>query len=213
MEANERNWYALKVFYNKVFEMEDLLGGRGIECYLAVEKELLKGEAHLAAARKLAMTPEGGKPDGHFIREGALIYRRRPLVNSLLFVCASPQEILWVDAVLNEPNERGSSRGFIYKRSISPDKQVFEVIPPRQMEIFRLVTGAGLGGLEFFADDDITRYKRGGRVRVTEGPLKGAEGYIKRIRKDRRLLVAIEGVIAVATAYIPPQLLEPVPEE
>ena len=49
-------------------------------------------------------------------------------------------------------------------------------------------------------------------MRVLEGPLKGAEGYIKRIRKDRRLLVAIEGFIAVATTFIPPQFLEKVPD-
>ena len=210
MDPKERNWYALKVFYNKVFEMEDLLETHGIECYLAVEKVLLKGEDHMAAVRKLALTPEEGRPDSHFLREGALIYRRKPLVNSLLFARADHQEIQWVNKLLQEPAERGTSRGFIYKTT---DRKALAVIPKRQMEIFRLVTHAGSGGLTFFADDDITRYKEGGRVRVTEGPLKGAEGYIKRIRKDRRLLVAIEGVIAVATSYIPPQFLEPVPEE
>jgi transcription antitermination factor NusG len=61
--------------------------------------------------------------------------------------------------------------------------------------------------LEFFSDEDMTRYKTGDKVRVLEGPLKGAEGYIKRIRKDRRLLVSIEGFIAVATSFIPPQFL------
>ena len=45
---------------------------------------------------------------------------------------------------------------------------------------------------------------------MKEGPLKGAEGYIKRIRRDRRLLVAIEGFVAVATSFIPPELLEKV---
>ena len=50
-------------------------------------------------------------------------------------------------------------------------------------------------------------------MRVTGGPLKGAEGYIKRIRKDQRLLVCVEGVIAVATSYIPNELLEKITEE
>ena len=86
------------------------------------------------------------------------------------------------------------------------------VIPERQMAIFRMVASSGADGLEFFSDESITRYRQGDRVRVKEGPLKGAEGYIKRIRKDRRLLVAIEGFVAVATSYIPPQFLETVPE-
>ena len=43
-----------------------------------------------------------------------------------------------------------------------------------------------------------------------EGPLQGVEGYIKRIKKDRRLLVAIEGFVAVATAFISPKYLEKV---
>ena len=33
MEENTLHWYALKVFYNKVFEMEDLLWAMGIETY------------------------------------------------------------------------------------------------------------------------------------------------------------------------------------
>jgi transcription antitermination factor NusG len=81
------------------------------------------------------------------------------------------------------------------------------VIPDKQMGMFQMVCSSGADGLEFFADDDMTRYRSGDRVRVLEGPLKGAEGYIKRIRKDRRLLVAIEGFIAVATSFIPPQFL------
>jgi len=48
------------------------------------------------------------------------------------------------------------------------------------------------------------------RVRVIDGEFKGAEGYIKRIKGNRRLVVAIEGVVAVATAYIPSCYLEKV---
>jgi transcription antitermination factor NusG len=87
------------------------------------------------------------------------------------------------------------------------DHQRPSVIPDKEMGIFKLVCTSGAEGLEFFADEDMTRYKQGDRVRVLEGPLKGAEGYIRRIRKDRRLLVAIEGFIAVATSFIPPQFL------
>ena len=94
--------------------------------------------------------------------------------------------------------------GYIYKNT----EKEYAVVPDREMASFRLVVEQGSKGLEFFADDDISRYATGDRVRVKEGPLSGAEGYIKRIRRDRKLLVVIEGIIAVATSYIPPQNLE-----
>jgi transcription antitermination factor NusG len=205
MEDVAPGWYALKVFYNKVFEMEDKLASMGLACYLAVEKRCLKGAEHLAAARYLASLPEGARADSRYIKEGPVIYLRHPMISSLIFVRATPEQIRQVDALLQEKYLNGRGRGFIYKTA---DKQSFAVIPDPQMASFRLVTESGVSGLRFFANDDITCYKQGDKVRVKEGPLKGAEGYIRRIQKDRRLLVSIEGVVAVATSYIPMHQLE-----
>ena len=202
-EAPLQHWYALKLFYNKVFEMESLLQQRGMDTYLAVQNVRLKGAAHLAARKRLADV--SAPKDHRYIVEGAVIYARKPLVTSLLFVLATETEIAEIDALLREPTAMGRAKGFVYKTA---DFSTFATIPAKQMEQFRLVVDSGAGGLEFFADDDFTRYKQGSRVRVTSGPMKGAEGYIKRIRRDRRLLVCIEGIIAVATSYIPPEQLE-----
>ena len=83
------------------------------------------------------------------------------------------------------------------------------VIPDREMEVFRFVVTSGRQGLLFLGDDK-PEYHLGDRVVVTEGPFKGAEGHIKRIKKDRRLVVTIPGVVAVATAYIHPNFLRKV---
>ncbi len=209
MEQVRLNWYALKVFYNKVFDMEDKLASEGLPCYIAMEKVCLKGAEHLAAARYLASLPEGARADSRYIKEGRVIYLRKPMVTSLVFVQASREQIIRLDAELQEKYRNGKGRGFVYKTA---DRQDFAVIPDRQMAAFRLVTESGVSGLSFFSGDDITRYRQGDKVRVTEGPLKGAEGYIRRIRKDRRLLVSIDGVVAVATSYIPMSQLEKVEE-
>ena len=201
MEETRLNWYALKVFYNKVFEIEALLKDMDLETYIPVRKVLLKGEDHMRAMRRLS-TPDDRRRDNQFIQAGPLIFKREPIVSSLLFVRAPEERI-------PEINECVYGRGFMYRMA---DGKRFSVIPDKQMAMFQMVCSSGAEGLEFFADDDMTRYKTGDRVRVMEGPLKGAEGYIKRIRKDRRLLVAIEGFIAVATSFIPPQFLEKVPD-
>ena len=202
MDEVKLNWYALKVFYGKVFEIEARLGDMDLETYIPVRKVLLKGEDHMRALRRLS-TPDDRRCDNQFIQAGPLIYKRVPVVTSLLFVRAPKDR-------LKEVEESVKEKGFVYRTA---DRKTEAVIPDKQMAMFQLVCSSGAEGLEFFADDDITRYKAGDKVRVLEGPLKGAEGYIKRIRRDRRLLVAIEGFIAVATTFIPPQFLEKVPEE
>ena len=84
-------------------------------------------------------------------------------------------------------------------------------IPEREMEVFIFVCTAGQQGLSYLGEDK-PEYHKGDRVRVTDGVFKGAEGYVKRIKKDRRLVVSIRGVVAVATSYIPPQFLEIISE-
>ena len=199
MEGNKLNWYAMKVFFNKVFDIEALLGERDVEVYIPVQKVQLKGEEHLRIARRLA-TPDDRRRDNQFIQAGPIIFKRVPVINSLLFFRAPEERVAEMEVLIQ-------GRGFVYKMT---DRERPSVIPDRQMSMFQMVCSSGAEGLEFFSDEDITRYKQGDKVRVTEGPLKGAEGYVKRIRKDRRLLVSIEGFIAVATSFIPPQFLEKV---
>ena len=80
-------------------------------------------------------------------------------------------------------------------------------IPDREMEVFLFVVIAGRDGLTLLGDDR-PEYHEGDLVMVTGGPFKGAEGHIKRIKRDRRLVVTIRGVVAVATTYIHPSLLK-----
>lgn len=81
-------------------------------------------------------------------------------------------------------------------------KKVPSLISEYEMDMFRLVTSSGAAGLDYFGGDSIV-YGIGDRVRVTGGVFKGAEGYIKRIKGKRRLIVSITGICAVATSFIP----------
>ncbi|MBR6002688.1 MAG: transcriptional regulator [Bacteroidales bacterium] len=194
------HWFALKVFYNKVFDVEDILDGRGLETFIPVTKEQLKGEEFFRVKRRLAV-PDDSRNDRKYIVEGPYIFKRKTIVASLLFFRGTLQDALQVRADFE-------GRAMLYT---TVDRKAPAIIPDSQMKMFRMVCESGMDGLEFFSDENIVNFKQGDRVRVTmEGPLKGVEGYIKRIKKDRRLLVAIEGFVAVATAFIPPKYLEKV---
>ena len=80
-------------------------------------------------------------------------------------------------------------------------------IDDRQMEMFILVSSYGDGASIEYVGESFD-FKPGEKVRVTAGPFKGTEGIIKRIKKDRKLLVAIPGVVVVAVSHIPGQCLE-----
>ena len=123
------------------------------------------------------------------------------LISSLLFVRCTEEEALRYSL-----EHRGQLWLYLNVERTRP-----AAIPEREMEIFRFVVTSGQQGLTLLGDDR-PEYHLGDRVVVTDGPFKGAEGHIKRIKRDRRVVVSIPGVVAVATAYIHPSLLRKVGE-
>ena len=75
------------------------------------------------------------------------------------------------------------------------------------MKMFRIITSASATGIEYFPDD-LPKFREGEHVRVIAGDFEGAEGTIVRIKKDRRLVVTITGVCAVATPHLPQEFLD-----
>ena len=50
--------------------------------------------------------------------------------------------------------------------------------------------------------------REGQKVRILEGPFKGVEGRIVRIRRSRRILVELPGMLSIAATFIPTDNLE-----
>ena len=80
-------------------------------------------------------------------------------------------------------------------------------IPEKAMEDFIAIASA--------IDEDIIyiteisdKLREGQPVRVKNGPFKGVEGKIARIRKSRRVVVELPGMLAVASTYVSPEHIE-----
>lgn len=124
-------------------------------------------------------------------------FRPSEVIASLIFVRCTEPEVVDLAA-------RHHESAMVYRM---PGSRKPARIGDREMEVFRFVVTAGRQGLTLLGDDR-PEYHMGDRVVVTQGPFKGAEGHIKRIKRDRRLVVTIPGVVAVATAYIHPDFLK-----
>lgn len=80
-----------------------------------------------------------------------------------------------------------------------------QAIADSEMERFRFVASTAAKTLEWVEPETLASSDR---VRITEGIFKGLEGYIRRVHGTKRFVVAIEGVAAIATTYIPKQYIE-----
>lgn len=127
----------------------------------------------------------------------AEIYVPRKVVSSLLFLKTTPTQIKHIQRHYYE----------WMKVYTAPASKEPYCIGAHEMDVFILVTSLVDKKMKVL-DPSSVNYKSGDKVRVTGGVFKGAEGYIKRIHGDKRLVVCIEGVIAVATSYIPGVYLE-----
>lgn len=86
------------------------------------------------------------------------------------------------------------------------------IVPDRQMEQFIAVCGTYDDQLIYLPPNEID-LTRGTRVRIHGGSFDGQEGVFMKVKgvRNRRLVIAIQGVIAVATIVVHPELVEIIP--
>lgn len=122
---------------------------------------------------------------------------KEPAVSSLIFFRSTVPQAETIQKELE-----GRVILYRYRSSRKP-----AVISDEEMRVFKLVTSAQHSDMDYL-DAEAINFKKGQRVRVTGGIFEGAEGYIQRIHGNKRLVVAIEGIVAVATSYIPSCFLQ-----
>ena len=80
-------------------------------------------------------------------------------------------------------------------------------VPDKAMDDFITIASSMKTDLIYLTE--ITdKLREGQRVLVKDGPFKGVEGKVVRIRKSRRILVELPGMFAVAATYVPALNLE-----
>ena len=92
-----------------------------------------------------------------------------------------------------------------YKISIRRGRKVRAL----DMQRFIAVAGTYNDHLLYFQPEELNLSK-GTKVRITGGDFEGQEGVFLKVKgaRDRRVVIAIQGIIAVAMATIHPDLIE-----
>lgn len=80
-------------------------------------------------------------------------------------------------------------------------------VPDKAMEDFMTISRT-MSDEILYLKEVSARLREGQKVRIVEGPFKGVEGIVVRIKKSRRVMVELPGMFAVTTNFIRPQDLE-----
>lgn len=132
-------------------------------------------------------------------RGGVMRKVLEPVVRNIVFV-RTTRNLL--DIAKEELEPKWAIRLFMNHATKEPI-----IIPEEQMRSFIAVAGTYDEQLLYLGSEEL-EYKVGDKVRIIAGPFQGAQGRLLRIKGHKRLVVEIENVMAVATTYIPAQMVE-----
>ena len=117
-----------------------------------------------------------------------------PAISNLCFVRASYHEI---KDFMDKLGELNPAR-FIWDKSTRKPL----VVPDKEMSDFMKIS-LSMSDEVIYLNEVSAKLREGQKVRIKEGPFKGVEGVVVRIKKSRRVMVELLGMFAITTSYIP----------
>lgn len=127
--------------------------------------------------------------------------RTRAVIPHVVFVRAPRRQLLELEIAARKAP--GSVPSFwIYRY---PDSAEIQPISPRSIDLLRLLTSDDTSGCRIYSPRE---FKPSDRVRIIDGLYKGYEGFVKRVAKNKHVVVSIEGLCMVILPFIHPDLLE-----
>lgn len=175
---SERAWYPMRVTYGREVKVKEALDKLGIDNFLPMHYELVDpGDGN---KRRLLV----------------------PAIHNLIFIHDSREDI----TLLKTTRREFQPLRYITKHFAESVADNILTVPETQMRNFMRVASVQDDSVIFLDNSDFLS-KVGRRVLITEGYFAGVEGVIKRIKKNKHVVVQLEGLAAVAITYVPASCL------
>ena len=122
-----------------------------------------------------------------------------PAVSNLCFVHTTRTFLSEYFSTLGE----NRSAHFIWDKA----KRIPIIVPDKAMQDFMQISRV-MSDDVLYLKDITEKLHAGQKVRVLDGPFKGVEGVVLRVKRSRRVVVDFPGLLAIATNYVDPRNLE-----
>lgn len=174
------HWYALRVTYGREKKAYDYLVGKHVEAYYPTVTtiKIVDGK------RK-------------FVKESRL--------PNIFFARGTEEEIKsFVYDNVNLPYLR-----FYYRHFHEGTRVVKEplIVPDYQIESLKIICASEAEDI-ILVPSDVHKFKKGQTVRIIDGAFKGVVGKVARYHGQQRVAVIIDGLLTIASAYVPTAFLE-----
>ena len=120
-------------------------------------------------------------------------------ISNLCFVKANQDELYDYMKSLGE----SCSAHFMWDKSTR--KPI--VVPNKAMEDFIKISLSNIDDV-IYLHEISEKLREGQKVRVKKGPFEGVEGTVIRVKRSRRVMVELPGMLAIATTFVNPEELE-----
>lgn len=175
-----KQWFVLRTTYARVLKAHKYLTQDGTETYFP---------QHYA----------------HKVFDGKKKRVLEPLIPNILFVYATPEK---VEAyVKHTPALSYLSYYYNHFQTDAQGKNPPLTVPYEEMMNFIRATSVDNEHIQLVSPEQC-RYKSGDLVRVVEGDFKGIVGKVARVRGQQCVVIEIEGLCMVATAYVPTAFIQ-----
>ena len=227
-------WHAIRVTYGRELKFQAVLQQAGYETFVPMVLKKLDPATHRpsspnpagnppadippsgnhpASNHPAGIHPSGNHPAGNHPADIApkntsptpASYKTAaqtklvPAVSNLLFVRGEQDDLYEFFKGIGE----GCPARFIWDKVTRNPVTVSD----KAMADFITVSNAMLEDTIYLTELNST-LREGQKVRILEGPFKGVEGRIVRIRRSRRILVELPGMLSIAATFIPTDNLE-----
>ena len=171
------HWFPMRVTYNREMKIKKLLDELNIENFVPMRYAYVN--TSVGKMKKLI-----------------------PSIRNLIFVRSTQNEL----TELKMSRADFSPMRYMTRDSIITNQKEIIHVPDKQMDDFMRVASITDDRVMILDNNDYIN-KIGKRVEITRGYFAGIEGVIKRIKRNKHVVVQIEGVAAVAITFIPASCL------
>ena len=177
MCGDPKIWYPMRVTYSREMKVKAELDRLEIENFVPMTYKLL--------------CAEGEDPHQELV----------PAINNLIFVRSTQGRI----SELKTSNEVLEPLRYMMDHTAERAHEIMTVSDRQMVNFMRVASRTDDSVL--FLDENTIVGKEGKRVKIMGGMFEGVEGVIRRVKRCKRVVVALDGIASVAIAYVPAGLL------